>query len=650
MSKFIRSLSKASISDRKALFLEAREEYYNSKSGSSTLTDAEFDALEDSIRAESPKWKPLLGTGVKIGKKVEVKLFAPMPSLDKIQAGEKAAAALTKLIKSVTHGQDFGVSEKLDGSSIQAVYLKGILTRLFTRGDGVMGKDISFFIPHIKNLPQKVKALRNVERVVLRLEAIVPKAIYEKRWAGKFDSARAMASSLLNRQDVSPALKDLHFVVLRVLEPSCSLCDGIAMMQTHGFETVRMIRVDKHEISEESLIKLMAKWKKDTQYETDGLVICSNATGLAITGDRPSYAKAFKVNDEANAPLTTILRIQWQPSRHGLLVPKAIIKPIKFGNIAVKQAALHNANWAIERGCGVGAEVRVLRSGDIIPKIVAVEKKCPFKLPSKKEFGDWEWDNTGTALVLVDKQANAEVLARQFTAFFQKLELDDLASGMAAKLVAGGYKHTWELVKLLNAVNFAKVPGVKASAKKYAAQIQRIRDGEFPIVKLMAASGCFDKGMGETRLETLYEVTPRAFGKVFSNSLKSKAAIDAATATVGNIKGCGPAFAKLYIEGLPKFYAWMELSGAKVAAPAKPKAAIKGILTGRNFSWTGYRNKEEEAKIVSLGGKVVSFGGSTNVLFYVPGGKASTKLDKARAKSITVIEYSLYMKAVKPRG
>lgn len=634
MSAFIRSLAKTTLERRKKVFLEAREEYYGN--GNTQLTDAEFDALEDSIREEDPKWKPLNGTGVKIGKKAEAKLFVPMPSLDKIQAGEKAPVHLKKLAYTVLFGKDHGISEKLDGSSIQAVYIRGVLKRLFTRGDGVMGKDISFFIPHLKNIPVKVPKLRNHEQLVLRMEAIIEKAVYEKRWAGKFDSARAMASSLLNRQDVSPALKDLKFVVLRVLDQQTPLCDGIAMMNVHGFETVRMIRVDKHAIEQDSLLRLMAKWKKDTLYETDGLVVCSNATGLVITEDRPTYAKAFKLNDEANAPTTKIIEIKWQPSRHGLLVPKAIIEPIKFGNVTVKQAALHNAKWALERGCGVGAVVKVLRSGDIIPKIVAVERKCPFKLPSKKEFGDWMWDETGTALVLTDKQASAEVLSRQFTSFFQKLGLDDMAGGLADKLVAAGYKHTWELVKLQPA-EFGDLPGVKTSAKKYGAQMQRIRNGEFPVEKLMVASGCFDKGVGETRIKTALEAIP---------NLTTKWPLGWQE-TLAETRGCGPVFTKQFEDGIPKFSKWLKKSGAEIAAPAAPKKAVRGPLTGETFSWTGYRDKGEEAEITRLGGQVVPFGSKTNVLFYKEDGKASTKIDKAKAKGITAILFGVFMRDVR---
>lgn len=633
MSKFIKSLKSMDLVDKKALYKKAKDSYYNE--GNSTMTDAEFDALEDSIRSEQPEWVGLKKTGIKpkaerVGKKTDIKLTVPMPSLDKIQSGSEGG--LNRWVASL-NGEHVVIGAKYDGSSMQGEWIFGKLTKLVTRGDGEIGKDVSYFIPHV-DLPLKVKAWANTQSVVIRFEAVCKTKTWAKRWSEEYDSARAMASSVFNRQDVAPAMADINFIALRVLQPSMSLSVGLARLAKLGFSVQSHTVVGSDLLTDEHLVKHLEKLRNVCLYETDGLAIFSDAEKLVTTTARPKYARAFKVNDEANAPLTVIKAIKWQPSRHGKLVPKAIIEPIKFGGVTVKQAALHNAKWALDRGCGVGATVRVLRSGDIIPKIVAVEKKKAFALPSIEEFGDYTWDETETTLVLIDSGDNSEVRARRFVNFFQKLGLEDVSGGMAKKLVEAGYEYTWQLTKLTEK-DFAALPGVKTSAKKYASQIQRVRDGEFTMTRLMMASGVFGTGAGSTRLNTLAETHP----KLFQLNVKDVYSLGQIEELTSMTRGCGPAFAKVFVTGLPKFFRWLDKSSAQVAAPASKKKAVSGKLSGKFYSWTGYRSKEEEAIITSLGGEVVSLCSKTNVLFFNPDGKFQEKVEKARAKGIKVIEF-----------
>ena len=399
MTSFTKRLAKLTLVEKKAAYKEAKAQYYNA--GNSELTDAEFDALEDSIRTEAPNWAGLKATGIKaerIGKKSEVDLTVPMPSLDKLQAGNPVK--LNRWLTTSISEAHVVVSEKLDGSSVQGEYHYGKLVRLTTRGDGVVGKGVNYFIPHV-NLPAMVKGFKAKSLVVIRFEAVMKRKTYAKKWAGEYDSARALASSLLNRQDVAPALADLDFVALRVLRPLVPLSEGLDMISIQGFNTTKYDVCFTSRLTDGFLTKRLATVRQTSEYETDGLVIHSDEAGLTVTGDRPKYARAYKVNDEDSAPVTRIVRIQWQPSQFGVLVPKAIIEPVKFGGVTVKQAALHNAKWAIERGCGVGAVVKVLRSGDIIPKIVSVETPEDFVLPKTSEFGKFVWDATRTNIVLV---------------------------------------------------------------------------------------------------------------------------------------------------------------------------------------------------------------------------------------------------------
>jgi NAD-dependent DNA ligase len=480
----MKNLNSLSLAAAKKLFLKAREQYYNS--GNSELTDQEFDALEDRIRAEEPKWEPLHSTGISVPKKFEVRLNSYMPSLDKIKSDvpEGVERWLAKVGKIHPH---LHISEKIDGSSIQGVWKKGVLTKLATRGDGINGKDISGFIPYV-NIPREVELFAEYPTVVVRFEATIPLSVYNKRYQGAYDSDRAMASAILNRQDVSPALRHIEFVALRVLDPVLDIRTSQEMLKDSGFLTPRSKVIAVDSLSTEALATLAANVKAKSEYSTDGLVLftCSENTKYLNTVDRPEYAHAFKLNDLENAVETEIIDIQWNPSSFGVVVPKAIVKPVKFGNVTVKQAALHNAAWAKERGAGIGAKVKLIRSGEIIPKIVEVIQPAKLMIPLEK--GTWYWDETKTNVVLKNPEDNPEVLAKKFTRFFGKLELEDVAGGLAAKLVTAGYTNTAELCHLKK-TDFAALPGIKSSAGKIAEQVGRVQAGEFDLITLMVASG-----------------------------------------------------------------------------------------------------------------------------------------------------------------
>jgi len=366
--------------------------------------------------------------------------------------------------------------------------------------------------------------------------------------------------------------------------------------------------------------------------------VASEAPGLDTTSAKPAYARAFKVNDTKNALDTEVIAIKWQPSSFGVLVPKAIIRPVVIGGATVKQAAIYNARWALDRGVGVGAKVKILRSGDIIPKIVQVVEPAKFALPSRVEFGDWVWDKTNTSLQLTSASDNGHVLARQFGRFFASLGMDQMAMGVAKKLVEAGYTDTAEVIQM-DKEAWGKLPGVKSRAAEFGNQMAKARlDSD--IVHLMRASCVFDRGVGGTRIRSLQAARPKLL-------TKAACGVSDLQERVARTPGCGPAFAVLYARGLPKFFDWMERAGVVPTRKVVKKVApTSDELQGVAASWTGYRSPEEEATVNKLGGTCVPFGKKTTVLFVTVGGKASTKADKAREWGVQVSDFATYMKKV----
>lgn len=633
-----------SLQTMKAKYIEAKNAYYNSTAGKTVMSDAQFDALEDRIRKLDPTWSELKKTGVKVGKKTEVPLRVPMPSLDKVKADNpKADSILTKIQSMDEDEYSVGVSAKLDGGSLQANYEGGKLVSLATRGDGEIGKNVSHFIPYIPDaaLPKKI-AFRG--HFTVRLEAVLETKVFAKKWAKEFDSARATASALFNRQTVHPAMNDLHLVVLRVLDDNGkhpALVDGWNKAAKLGFEVVQHKELGSIP-SASDLSIMLDKLRSRCPYETDGLVVASNAPNLPQENERPSWAKAFKVDDHSSAPTATIQDIVWSVSSFGVIVPKAIISPTKFGNVTVKQAAIHNPRWAMERGVGIGAEVRVIRSGEIIPKIIEVLKPAKFSFPKKAEFGAYEWDENEVNIVLSNKKDSIEVKAKTLQRAFVHLGMDQCGPSLAEALVEAGIDSPQKLFRVTDSkIRSLDLPGIgNAKKSQLIAAIAAVKSGSVTLDKIAVASGFFDKGVGTTRIRTLQESLPQLL-KSSAWTRENKAA---SKRKIEETEGLRHAFAQVFAEGAHSFLSWLEQSDIQVAKPKAKRAVDGGKLSGKHIAWTGYRNKDEEAAVEAAGGIVSKFDSKTDVLLFNPNGKDSSKPDKARERGIKVMTWSQFQK------
>ena len=618
-------MDETKLAKAKRLYVKAKQAYFNAQS---IMTDQEFDKLEDLIKKYDPTWEELSKTGEKVGVKVVTALLERMPSLNKVRAEDPAGVA--RYLKRIRkYGSSAVLMDKIDGSSVQLVYRKGNLDRVITRGDGTMGKDCSQFIPFLHTLPKKIST--DIDTLVIRAEAVVTKADFQDKWAGAFDSSRAVASSLLNRQDVHPALKDLQFVALRVLYPTYSVQSGLEFCKSQGFSVVahRIINLDTKEDWTQFLSKACKLRKEASKYELDGLVIFTNTNKIPKnTADKPDYAVAFKLNELGDAPTATILKVIWKASAFGVLVPKAKITPTYFGNVCVQYASLHNAKWAHARGAGVGAVVKVIQSGGIIPKIISVETKAKFKFPDPAVVGEYTWDNTETALELTDRLSSSEARTSIITRFFSEMELDGFSKGLAAKCVDAGHDTVSKVIKMTEE-DFAELPGITDSASKYARSLSNLRGTKQDVIKLISASGCFEKGVGTTRLILLAEKAPHL--------------LTATTATAEwgrDVKiNAGQVFGETLVAGWDKFQKFLRINKLQVFVPKKLETG-EGPLAGYVGSWTGYRDKQEERIFAGLGGRIVPFGSKTTVLFFLPNGKKSSKIDQASERGILTVSHA----------
>lgn len=614
--------------DLKKCHAHAASIYY--EKGKGPITDAEFDYIEEVIKKADPKWKPPIGAPV-TNKKVERKLSVPCPSLGKIK--HEKPEVLQRFLNTLPPGGMIRVEAKIDGATLLGDYDSGRLVYLTTRGDGINGQSIDGFIkPSLRVKGRRTGLVSDLTQgsnpypktFALRFEVAMRKDVYEAKYTEKFDSARVISSAAFNRSKPDTSLlQDMDFVLIggfvfirgvpRMLSPS--ELDSLAM--EFNFIRPQHVTLNIGSVSPDKLKSVLEKFKKNGDYELDGLVIGPNEptkTQLVATEDNPKHMRAFKVDSFDDAPTTVIHDILWSVSSFGQLIPRALIDPVKFGNVTVKHAALHNVDWASERGAGVGATVKIIRSGEIIPKIVEVVIPAKFTLPPAKRFG--KYHREGAKLVLDSAETDA-VRAKKIGRMFSILGLDDLGGAFATKLVEAGFLTTASVARA-TLEDVQALPGVKSSAAKLHGQIARIRSGEFSVDKLFLASCVADSGFGESSMKKIVENC--------SELLSSK--VDRPN-VLRMTEFIGPSLASTFYSAWPKFIEWMAEVKPKVAPLPGKRKVVVGPLTGLGFSWTGYRSPEEEEFVTSQGGEIVPFGKRTSVLFYRPGGKASGKIAAA---------------------
>lgn len=616
-------LSELTLVQAKRKYLQAKEAYYNSDP---VMSDAKFDLLEDHIRKLDPKWDQLRKTGVAVkNKKTEVELPEPMPSLGKAYPKD-----LPKWFGKV-NAHDYIVMDKLDGSSVQLTYVKGKPTRLITRGDGLLGGDISFLIPHL-NLP-----VLKAGDAVFRCEALLTKKTFDKKWADQFDNSRNMVNGILNRRDPHPALKDIQIVVLGAYH--MTLPNGLRLAKRMGLHVVPSKTFKAEDLTPSNASKILNARREASAFEMDGLVIAPFEFVLSYkSNDKPKNIVAFKFNDEENATVVTVKRIIWQVTGRKRIVPKIEIKPTKMDGVMVKHAAAHNAKWMQDRGLGPGAQVKVLRSGGVIPKIVEVIKKGEFQPPETPYKVD--------GVHFVVSQPNQKTVRRidvlNVVKFMKTLGIELVAGKTADQLYDVGLRIPADYIRAFGQHNLGNLIGQsgyqgKMGSKLYD-EIRRVFGSTISLKKLMVASQIFGVGIGERKLSAI-EAHGISMYELTNND-------DFPSNYIEQVPGFSGKTSKVLDDGFEEWISFYQMASRYLphldgSLPRK-KPATKGKLSGHKFSFTGFRDKDLEAKIVDAGGEVVNFGGQTTDLIYKAGGKASTKVEKAKAKGITVVEVSKF--------
>ncbi|MGB5382972.1 MAG: NAD-dependent DNA ligase LigA [Lutimonas sp.] len=275
---------------------------------------------------------------------------------------------------------------KYDGASINLYYVNGTLASATTRGDGIEGDEVTANIKTIKSIPLVIDS-RELTEFEIRGEVILPLAGFEKMNAERIGAGEDPYRNPRNTASGSLKLQDSSEVASRPLD--CLLYQLVAErmpFETHeaalqfaselGFKIPKTIKVCRNV---DEIIEFINYWDKnrhDLPYETDGIVIKVNdlqfQDELGFTSKSPRWALAYKF--KAEQAMTVLRKISYQVGRTGAITPVANLEPVELAGTIVKRASLHNADQIEKLDIRVGDSVYVEKGGEIIPKIVGVER------------------------------------------------------------------------------------------------------------------------------------------------------------------------------------------------------------------------------------------------------------------------------------
>ena len=324
---------------------------------------------------------------------------------------------VTRASKAISKPFTYSCELKFDGTAICLTYRDGKLFRALTRGDGVIGDDVTDNVRHISNIPVILKGSGYPEEFEIRGEILMPYKAFdtlnEERLRNEdqpFANPRNAASGSLKLLDPKEVgRRGLWCTLYHIPSPNVTFAthdEAMKAAESWGLPVSEKRKIC-HNINEiEEYINYWDKERKFLPYATDGIVIKINElayqTELGYTAKFPRWAVAYKF--KAEQALTQIKSIDYQVGRTGAVTPVANLDPVQLSGTVVKRATLNNADMMAQMDIRVGDFVYVEKGGEIIPKITGVELSKRGKDTKKPDFPT-VCPDCGTTLVKEDDEA-----------------------------------------------------------------------------------------------------------------------------------------------------------------------------------------------------------------------------------------------------
>ena len=590
----------------------------------------------------------------------KVRHSVPQWSFNDAFSEEEVRAFDERVRKVIGANFSYDLELKIDGLKIVFTYEKGLLVSAATRGDGIIGEDVTHNIRTISEVPEKLSRPINL---VAEGEVYLKRSGFEKLNAARrvkgepeFANPRNAAAGSIRQLDPAiAAARPLGAFIYDLSQTSeafpTTQNEELSYLENLGLPTNPE---HSHADSLEEIFQYWKKWKgrdrEKVDYQIDGIVLKVESRAaqelLGYTGKAPRFALAYKFPPEQ---VETIMEdITLQVGRTGKLTPVAHLKPVAVAGTVVARATLHNEDFIKEKDIRIGDTVILQKAGDIIPEVVSVIKELrpdgtkPWKFPTHSSLcgGDGSIERVkGEAAHRCVIAGSFEQQARRIIHFAGRSALDITGCGretvktLIEQNLISDFDDLFELTKdeLLTLEGFEE-----KKAENLIQAIATARRVSFD--RLLIGLGIPHVG-GETAfLLATHFTTLSVLGKASEESLS-------------NIEGIGPIIGRAVAQWFKdKNNRDLLARLGKYLKVQKIVAPTKGPLTGQTVVITGtlptLAREEAEARVRKAGGKASS-AVSANTSFVVAGENPGTKLTKAEQLGVSVISEAEFLKKLK---
>lgn len=613
-----------------------------------TVSDKEYDALYDElVRLEKESGEVYPDSPTRRVGGEPIKGFekhthiARLFSLDKSVSTEQLAAFLTRVKKLAGGDTDYTVEYKFDGLTVCLTYDNGRFVRATTRGNGIVGEDVTAQVLTIKSFPLVISYLGTLEA---RGEAVIRLSVLEKynqTAAEPLKNARnAAAGAIRNLDPKVTELRrpDIYFYDINYMS------DGATMSQTNaheflkkeGFKVFPYFRICKTSEEVIAAVAEIERERKTLDVLTDGAVIKVNDATIreemGSTDKFPRWAMAYKFEAEE---VTTLLKdVKWQVGRTGKLTPLALLDPVELGGATVSRATLNNYGDILRKDVKIGSRVLVRRSNEVIPEILGTtehyaESKEVEKPTVCPDCGS-TLEEIGAHLFCPNRLCKPRLVAKlDHFASKNAMNIDGFSESAALQLVEKkGVKNFSDLYRL-TLKDLRSLDGFKS--KKSNNLMKAIEDSKTPTLDAF-----------------LYAIGVEGVGRVAAKDLATK------FKTVENVKNAtseelllmeniGEITANAIVayfkdeDNLAELVALEEVGVKPVWSEEKKEGVFSGesvVLTG---TLSGYKRSEAQKLIEERGG-VCQSSVTAKTTLVIAGDEAGSKLEKAQKLGIRIID------------
>lgn len=638
------------------------------------ITDAEYDRMmvrlrelearyPDSIPADSPTQR--VG-GRASSQFTEVRHLEPLLSLGNVFSAEELRAFDERVRSGLPAGSkvEYVMEPKIDGLACSLIYENGKLVRAATRGDGVVGENVTANVRTIRSIPLTLKVPEGEavpELLDVRGEVYMPRQAFMRlneqraeRGESEFANPRNAAAGSLRQLDPQvTASRSLSFFAYYLVgegaQPKHS--ESLALLARYGFKVSENYKVVENIDEAIKYIGDFNELRQGLSYDTDGAVIKVNDVYqqriLGATGKDPRWATAYKYPPEQAE--TTLEDIDWRVGRTGVLTPTAVLTPVKLSGSVISRATLHNEDFIRAKDIRIGDRVVINKAGEIIPEVLRVvaEKRTgdekEVEIPSVCPECGWRVERQGEEAAIRCTNPHCPALGREGLIHFvsrDAMNIDGCGPSVINALLDAGLVRDAADLYSLRKEDLLKLERMgEKSADNLLAALDESKKNELD--KLLFALGIRHVGAKVARIlatefgsmEKLQQAQPEELAQI--RDIGDKIAESAVTWL--NVPANIDLVERLAAAGLTMTF-------------TPPASQEDNPFFGKTLVFTGTMPTlgRAEAKTMAQDvGAKVSGSVSKKTDYVIAGAEAGSKLEKAQQLGVTVIDEAEFLRMLK---